>query len=346
MHQTISQESPSATLGPQSLEAQAMALLTSAGVAPLNHMGWIKVTGADRVRWLNGMATNSVQSLAIGAGCYNFFLNAQGRIQGDGLVFAEPEHLLLETSVDQMATLMPLLDRFIIMDDVELSDGTADLHGLLLAGPRAPELLNRLHLLPPASSTPTINRMEWRSHELLVVRAHSPLVPQFEIWADSASLVNLSTEIALHDVTQCNPTALDLLRIAEGTPLFGVDIRDRDLPQETGAARALHFSKGCYLGQEIVERIHSRGNVHRTFSGFLLHGASAPATLALSVKGKQVGELTSVASLPSSITGVPAHIALGYIRRDALASSKPIEFQGGTALPVSLPFDVADVATL
>src|SRR3978361_196265 len=103
--------------------------------------GWIAVTGDDRVRWLNGMVTNSVQALTPGEGAYSFLLSVQGRIQGDVTVWAEADRLLMQTAAAQVEPLMTLLDRFIIMDDVELADLTSEAHGLLVAGPNAGETL-------------------------------------------------------------------------------------------------------------------------------------------------------------------------------------------------------------
>src|ERR1700678_3843284 len=99
--------------------SQLTALLQAAGVSWLDQTGWIRVTGEDRVRWLNGMVTNSIQGLKDGEGNYNFLLSVQGRIQGDAMIFAEPHALLIETASSQAPGLVTLLDRFIIMDDVE-----------------------------------------------------------------------------------------------------------------------------------------------------------------------------------------------------------------------------------
>jgi folate-binding protein YgfZ len=139
------------------------------------------------------------------------------------------------------------------------------------------------------------------------------------------------------------PGALEQLRILSGTPLYGTDIRDKDLPQETNQTRALHFSKGCYLGQEIVERIRSRGSVHRTFSGFILTGDLPEPGAPLHDPAKPerpIGELTSVAriQLPSGDT---KQFALGYIRRESLDTHAAITYPGGTATPSTLPFPIS-----
>src|ERR1700749_4211336 len=112
---------------------QLSALLQGTGISRLSQTGWIRVTGEDRVRWLNGMVTNTIQQLQDGEGNYNFLLSVQGRIQGDAMIFAEPDALLIETATSQVPNLMALLDRFIIMDDVELTDATSAQSGLMVA---------------------------------------------------------------------------------------------------------------------------------------------------------------------------------------------------------------------
>jgi folate-binding protein YgfZ len=184
--------------------------------------------------------------------------------------------------------------------------------------------------------------MSWNAINVKVIHAYSPLVPKFELWTDPENTQKLADTIQSAGATLCEAQSLELLRILEGTPLYGVDIRDRELPQETGQTRALHFAKGCYLGQEIVERIRSRGNVHRTFNAFRLEGDLPAAGSLLEADGKQVGELTSVAAIPlPGNTGGTVQLGLGYVRREALDRGVPILYTGGIAIPVSLPFSAA-----
>jgi aminomethyltransferase len=130
--------------------------------------------------------------------------------------------------------------------------------------------------------------------------------------------------------------ALELLRIAAGVPRYGQDIRERDLPQETEQQRAVHFSKGCYIGQEIVERIRSRGNVHRKFTGFEVQGPLPALGTKIQVDARDIGEITSVASLPFA-AGERA-VALGYIRREIAIPGRQFQV-GSTQLSIaSLPF--------
>jgi folate-binding protein YgfZ len=131
--------------------------------------------------------------------------------------------------------------------------------------------------------------------------------------------------------------ALELQRIVSGIPQYGVDIRERDLPQETEQARALNFNKGCYVGQEIVERIRSRGAVHRKFSGFVAHGGEPIAVGAKVVAGeKEVGEITSAASL--RFAGREKTVALGYIRREVGVPGREVMVGAAKVTVVQLPF--------
>ncbi len=320
-----------------SSDSQLEALLHKAGATSLKDRGWIRVTGSDRVRWLNGMATNSVQELTDGRGAYNFFLNAQGRIQGDGNIIAvSSEELWIETARRQIATLIPYLDHYIIMDDVELADLSDERHGVALIGPRATQILSGFSVAVDDLAPLQMRSFEWNGLRGQVIHAHGPRVPRYELWTGSSDDADALLNAALSaGAVAVEPQALEWLRLLEGTPLYGVDIRDRDLPQETNQARALHFNKGCYLGQEIVERIRSRGNVHRTFMTFRLEGALPPAGSTLQAAGKQVGELTCVSVLPAS--NEPLQLGLGYIRREALDRRDPLEYAGGVAHPVPAP---------
>ena len=331
-----------------SIAQQLTALLTDVCFGRLDAAGWIRVTGSDRVRWLNGMMTNSIQGLGPGQGCYSFALNSQGRIQGIANVFApadDPEALLIETDRGDLAKLVAHLDHFIIMDDVELADLSAQRSGVLIAGAKAASVLEKLGL--PAPEEPlSIVKAPWDESSVTVIRGYSPLVDRFEIWADAATRERLQVAVAAN-ATPLEPQALECLRVLEGTPRYGIDIRDNDkahdLPQETAIAgtesRALHFAKGCYLGQEIVERIRSRGNVHRAFSGFELSGPLPPTGTPLEAEGKPAGELTSTISIP--MHGRTVHLGLGYVRREVLDRKLPLNYRGGSARPVALPYRVA-----
>ncbi len=313
------------------------ALLRGVGFGALDGVGWIRVSGADRVRWLNGMVTNSIQELGLGGGNYSFVLNAQGRIQGDLWAFVgEREDLLLETGRDRVAGLMAWFDRYIIMDEVELEDVSAGRVGIAVAGPGAGELLGRVGLEVPAGVRAV---REWRGEMVEVIAAFGPLVARYELWGGAEAAGRLREALAEGGGEAAGVEAFEWLRVLEGTPRFGVDIREKELPQETMQTRALHFAKGCYLGQEIVERIRSRGNVHRQFGAFRLEGPLPEAGAVLATEGKAVGELTSVVAIPLREGAV--QYGLGYARREAAGLGVRLEYAGGKgpgwAVPVAQP---------
>ena len=275
------------------------------------------------------MTTNNIAALKPGDGCYTFFLNPQGRIQADAYAWLLEDAILLETA--NPAALAELLDRFIIMDDVEL-EVVPTRAGLSLTGPDAGFKLAATDVFTGDLEPLELAHVIWQAQPVDILRTDSPLVPTFELWSDPATIGLLTESLRAAGSTEASPESLTQLRILSGIPLYGTDIRDKELPQETGQTRAMHFSKGCYLGQEIVERIHSRGNVHRAFTGFVLTGELPAPGTALTLDDKSAGELTSV-----TIVG-DRTLALGYARREALEKHQPLAYTGGTAKPTPLPF--------
>jgi folate-binding protein YgfZ len=319
---------------PENTQSQLAGLQGHAGVYTLAGTGWLRVSGGDRLRWLAGMLTNGIQQQELGTGSYNFILNAQGRIQGDCYAYVREEDVLLQTSAEQVQPMMTLLDRFIIMDDVELTDVSADWYGIGVAGPKAVEMLAAASL-----GVDGMQSLQLRTHESksMLIAAYSPTVPRFEVWCNSsAEAAAVRSKLITAGAAECSAEAIEDLRILSGIPRYGTDIRDKDLPQETAQTRALNFNKGCYIGQEIVERIRSRGAVHRTFTGFLIEGELPAAGTALELDGKAAGEITSAAVIP--LKQGEKKLALGYVRREALVQKKSLAYPGGNAMPVELSF--------
>jgi aminomethyltransferase len=214
---------------------------------------------------------------------------------------------------------------------------------MLLEGPRAASILATLGLPAASDSALRMQSPLWNGTSVDILHSHSPLVPRYELWADPRTIATLTAELNSAGARPTFNEALERLRMLEGTPRYGIDIRDsataHDLPQETAQTRALHFAKGCYLGQEIVERIRSRGNVHRTFYGFQLTGELPAPGAVLTAEGNPIGELTSVASIP--LPGNTVQLALGYIRREALDRNLTLEYSGGIATPIALPYPIS-----
>jgi folate-binding protein YgfZ len=318
------------------LAEELAALLNAVGVYDLGWRRLIRCTGEDRMRWLNGMVTNFVGNLDENTGCYAFALNAQGRIQGDLDIYRRADSFWLETDATQVDALTAFLDHYIIMDDVTL-ESLPQWTALGVAGPHAAASMAEAGL-PVPSSPMHLSETMWQGHSVVVIAAYSPLVPRYEIWMERESVLEMWNALQAAGSLPCGVDAIESLRVLEGTPAYAVDISTKDLPQETNQMRALHFNKGCYLGQEIVERIHSRGNVHRTFAGFVLADAKPTPGTSLLAEGKPVGEITSIARV--NIPGIGKRvIALGSIRREALERKSDLKAGETIASPSPLPFD-------
>jgi folate-binding protein YgfZ len=316
--------------------AEFNALLTGCGVYDLGWRAKIRLSGSDRVRWLNGMVTNNVRDLAVGHGVYGFLLNPQGRILADLYVYNRGDSLLVDTDRSQLEKVLGIFDHYIIMDDVEVTNASDTLTAIGIAGPKAREVLQAAGLELPELQPLQLLDLKWRQTEVTVVRGDDESIESFELWLAPANVASLWKALVKAGARPAGTTALDLLRIASGIPRYGQDIRERDLPQETEQQRALHFTKGCYIGQEIVERIRSRGNVHRKFTGFVMDGPLPAPGTKIQVDGKDVGEITSAASLPTASGGHT--VALGYLRREIALPGRQVEIGGAKATVANLPF--------
>ena len=295
-------------------ERETAALVSRAAVHDLGWLRRVAVRGEDRFRWLSGMVTNTVNELGPTAGAWNLVLNAQGRIQGDLHVGREGDKLELTIAADQYDRLLAHLERFIIMDDVELVPLNED-SALGLAGPLAAVVLARLGLSALEEPLTSVRAL-WNGSPVRVVRGYSVLVPHYELWVRATEISALWQALVEAGATPVGAATLEALRIAEGIPAYGIDIAERDLPQETSQMRALSFNKGCYLGQEIVERIHSRGGVHRHLRQLELSGPVPAAGTELTMGGGAIaGQITSAAEL--LLSSGSRVFALGMIRGEA-----------------------------
>jgi folate-binding protein YgfZ len=311
------------------------ALVWGCGIFDSTMRGKFGVTGKDRVRWLNGMVSNNVRDLAAGRGVYSFVLNPQGHIQGDLYAYQRGESLLLDISRSQVEKLLPLLKRYIIMDDVKLADASLEIASIGLTGPKSQEVLGRAGIEAPALEPLQFVELKSGLGDVTLLRGDNSSVNSFELWLSPENAPAMYATLLQNGASQVGTASLDLLRIACGIPEYGKDIRDRDLPQETGQDRALNFTKGCFIGQEIVERIRARGAVHRRFGSFYVDGALPAAGTKIQSEGKDVGEVTSATLLPADAGSIA--IALGYLRREALVPGKLLEAGGAKLLPAELP---------
>jgi folate-binding protein YgfZ len=316
------------------------ALRSGCGVYDLGYRAKISLTGADRVRWLNGMVTNNIRDLPAGQGAYAFLLNPQGHILGDLYAYNREESIVIDTDYSQREKVLATFDHYIIMDDVEVKDLSESITALGISGPRSREVLTSAGITIPETKPLEIFEAKWtcdcEATQCTTVRSDDPVSETYELWLAPKEVKKTWDALVAHDARPIGSEALEMHRILNGIPLFGVDIRDRDLPQETEQARALNFTKGCYIGQEIVERIRSRGAVHRKFSGFVADaGMAISAGSKIFAGDKEVGEVTSVVSL--RVPNPEKTVALGYIRRELGTPGGEVMIGGFRATVVPLP---------
>jgi len=329
-------------------EAEFRALRTGCGVYDLGYRAKLSITGSDRVRWLNGMLTNNIRDLATGHGVYAFLLNPQGHILSDLYAYNRGESIAIDTDQSQAEKVLATFDHYIIMDDVEVKNLSDQLTTLGIAGPEARRVLRAAGIQIPESQPLEIFEAkctcDCECTHCTATRGDDPEHESYELWLAPVDVRKTWDALVANGATPVGSDALELQRIVDGIPLYGVDIRERDLPQETEQARALNFNKGCYIGQEIVERIRSRGAVHRKFSGFMADGAAGFTPGMKVVSGeKEVGEITSATSL--TWNGKLRTLALGYIRREAGTPGREVTINGAKASVAQLPFHESVAAT-
>src|SRR5579859_3907911 len=288
-----------------------------------NYRAYLSFAGADRVRFLNAIFTNDIKTLKTGQGIVSLFLNPQGRIQAEIETYAEADRMLCISFAEIREKLVPALDHYIIMDDVTLTDESARRGTLALEGPRAAEVVRHLTQIDLGAMA----ELEWRAGAVgplpcRIVRRSPGGNPGAEFICEQSDLAQLWN--TLRDAARAagggpvGYTALNSLRLEAGVPWFGYDFGEKQIPHEAGLEKThISYTKGCYTGQEIVERVRSRGHVNRRrvsllFSGDAVPEEGAPLTTADS---KEAGYVTRAARIwdPERIIG------MGYLRKEAEA---------------------------
>lgn len=288
------------------------ALHSAAAWIDLSGRGKIRVTGEDRARLLHAMSTNDIQHLAAGEGLYVFFLTAVGRILADAYIYNLGESLFLDTEPETAGKLAEHLDKYIIADDATL-DNETDLYACIgLEGPTALETAAALGISVPAKRYGTA---EYENGFVAHVASTGPAGFRVFIPADAKQ----AFVDRLNNIPRADAGEARLVRMENGVPRYGDEITERYLVHETQQLQAVHFSKGCYLGQEIVERVRSRGQVHRLLMPLRIHTTTPPAPgMKLLANGQPAGEIASAEFSPA----LGEVVGFAYVRSEA-AQNKP-----------------------
>jgi len=267
------------------------ALRERAAWLDLDARGRFRVRGEDRARLLHAMTTNHVQEMKHGSSCYAFFLNAVGRILGDAYILCMDDHFLLDTEPETHDILYQHLDKFIIADDVVLEDAREDLCAIGLEGPLASDIKPEGVIVGPFSTTG------------VGVRLYAP----------RAAKEDLIAQLELQGVEAASLAYQKVVRLERFRPRFGDDFTEKNLVHETQLLHAIHFNKGCYLGQEIVERVRSRGQVHRKLVPLAIAAQEPPEPGTPVMAGDAAaGETMSAAFSPA----LGKSIAFAFVRSE------------------------------
>jgi len=315
------------------------ALRESAGVLDLSSRSRICLLGNDRVRFLHGQVTNDVKKLPPGGGCYAAIVTAKGKMESDVNIFILPDEVLLDLEPGLTEKISQRLEKFIVADDVQIVD-VAPHYGLLtVQGPKAEEVIAQLGWGERPREPFAIVKTSDAAFGEIYVANHARLGKSGKRKAESGNkpgpagagccgydlFVPVNSVAAFKEKLivaaksvggcECGERAFETVRIENGIPRFGVDMDETNIPLEAGIESiAVSYNKGCYIGQEVINRIHSIGRVNKELRSLQL----AEDLKSLPVKGdklfkddKEVGYITSAVKSPSL-----GNIALGYVRRE------------------------------
>jgi folate-binding protein YgfZ len=315
-------------------ETEQEALRNGCGLLDRSQRGKLALTGAGAAEFLNGQVTNEVEKLTDGEGCYAAFLTHKGKMLGDLRVLRTASELLLDTERAALQALFDMIRRFKVGYDVELHKRTLECALLSLIGPKAREIATEATgagALPPATEH-AHTAASIAGHQVRLISTAHPQGIDVLCAVDAREAV--SAALIAAGATSVGEAAAEALRVEQGVPRYGIDLDETVIPQEAGLnERAVSFTKGCYVGQETVARLHYRGKPNRTMRGLLL---SEPAAT-----GDEVHLGERLAGRLGSVALSPAHgpIALALLRREAdPGDSVTIGARKIEAQVVALPF--------
>jgi folate-binding protein YgfZ len=319
---------------------RAAAVRRGAGLFRDLPRGVIAVAGSDRTRWLNGMVSNDVASLepgTSGSGCYATLLTPEGRIVADLQVLHRGDVFWLDVAAPAVGAVIGRLERYIIADDVQLADRSADFERLGLEGPGAVEIFSRAARRAPRLSPDACADVELAGVPVTIAAFGWSGEAALQLFAPTGSGVAVADVLreagAELGLVESDFEVLEILRIEAGVPRLGAELDDSVLPAEAGLDRAVSTRKGCYTGQEVVERLRSRGQVSHRLVGLATAGEKPfEVGAAVTAAGKRVGEVTSACLSP-----VAGAIALAFVRRAFAEPGAELQIAGRTARVAPLP---------
>jgi folate-binding protein YgfZ len=315
-----------------SLEHDYHALRHGAVLGGIGARRQIAVGGSERASYLQGLLTNDILGLAPGSGCYAAWLTPQGRMHTDMHVLESGDMILLDLPAAETDAALQRLDQFLFTEDVRLELLDGRLASVWMHGPEAAPVLERsLEALGDAGSWPIyhVGRATFDGSQVIVARIDQLGAPGYCVYLPPEASESLVETFRRSGATPVEAGAIDACRIEAGYPLFGVDMTEDTIPLEAGIEdRAISFTKGCYVGQEVIIRVLHRGHgrVARKLVGLRMTGQVPSAGARIVAGEKEIGFVTSAALSPAL-----GPIALGYVHRDFVAPGTAVDVRHGDA---------------
>ena len=307
--------------------------------------GRLVVTGPDRALYLQGLLTNDIVALNAGQGCYAAYLTPQGRMIADLFVYEIGDLMLLSTPLAAKDTVLAKLEQFIFTEDVKLGDVTGSFAQMAVVGPDAAAALARVLEGATDGALKLTGLLEhgnmrarFAEQPVIVTRVTDTGEPGFDVYVKTAHAAALRSALTAAGVAALDRDTAEAIRIEAGVPRFGRDMDEDTIPLEAGIeTRAISFSKGCYVGQEVIIRVLHRGHgrVARKLMGLRIESGAVPSAGTPVRDGtRDIGRVTSSARSPAA----QQPIALAYLHRDFLTPGTTVSVDGATAVVTELPF--------
>ena len=301
------------------------AVRTQEGLSDISHLGLLQVTGKDRLPFLNGLLTNEVLKLSAGNGVRSALLNTKARVLADLYVYSRDDDILLDTGDASGPKVKEILDRFIITEDVQIEDIASKQVHMTLQGPDAPK-----HIRELLGAQSEIGLLQ---HKMIgpsvIINRDRTGQGGFDLIIPNDEAEAVWQGLLLKGVTPIGQDALEILRLEAGYPKYGVDVDENIIILEAGFRDAISFTKGCYMGQEVVARATHIGRVNKNLIQFRSESVHAPNPKSrFSFDSKEAGYVTSASFSPS----LGSVVGLGYAQKDFAKEGTKLEVESDKGL--------------
>jgi folate-binding protein YgfZ len=314
-----------------------------AAIIDRSDRGRITISGNDRASYLQGLLTNDIVALSAGEGCYAAYLTPQGRMISDVWVYELGDEILLTLGRDVKDAVLTRLDQSIFTEDVQIRDSTDSFTSVAVVGPAAADTLSSVLEGRSASDLAALAehasaKARFNDHAAIVLRVTDTGEPGYELLVDREDRTTIMSAVAEAGAVPIDAGVAETLRVEAGIPRFHRDMDEQTIPLEAGIeTSAISFTKGCFVGQEVIVRVLHRGHgrVARKLVGITLErGAPAPAGTLVHSEGRDVGRVTS--SVASPAVGRP--VALAYVTRDLATPGTVVTVDDVPGTVTPLPF--------